>query len=75
MTALAYMLQLLTALPQLVQAGVEITGLVTKARGALQSMSDENRGPTAQEWADLDAEIKRLRGDLHAGEDTTGTDG
>lgn len=74
MNALAYALQLLTALPQLIQAGVEITGLVTKAKDALQSMSDEARAPTPDEWQALDDEIAKLRGELHAG-DTTGTSG
>lgn len=76
MNALMYALQLLQALPQLIQAGVEVTGLITKARDALQSMSDEARAPTPDEWQALDDEIAKLRGELHQGEgDTTGTSG
>lgn len=74
MNALAYALQLLTALPQLIQAGVEVTALVNKARDNLQSMSDEARAPTPDEWQELDDEIAKLRGELHDG-DTIGTDG
>ncbi|MCC2632126.1 MAG: hypothetical protein K0S48_12 [Ramlibacter sp.] len=67
MTAVAYALQLMTALPQLIQAGVEVTKMVTSASEALQRMEAEGRDPTPAEWATLNAEITRLRGELHAG--------
>lgn len=67
MTALAYALQLLTALPQLISAGIEVTAMVTKARDRIAAMDAEGRAPGAEEWDELNAEIDRLRGELHAG--------
>jgi hypothetical protein len=66
MNAVAYALQVLTALPQLIAAGAEITNTVTIARDRLQAMKDESREPTADEWTELNGEIERLRGQLHA---------
>jgi hypothetical protein len=66
MTALEYALQVLNALPQLIAAGVEITAMATQARDRLQAMKDENREPTPAEWNELNDEIARLRGQLHA---------
>ena len=66
MTALAYALHILTALPGLIQAGVEVHGIVTKYRDRLAEMQAEGRDPTPHEWDELNAEIDRLRGELHA---------
>lgn len=62
--ALKYAMQLLGTLPQLISAGVEITGVIQRGRQALAAMQAENRAPTAQEWDELNAEIARLRGQL-----------
>lgn len=66
MSALAYALQLLAALPQLIQAGADVMAMVTEAKDRLQNMHDEGRDPTPGEWDDLNARIDLLRGELHA---------
>jgi hypothetical protein len=66
MSALAYALQLLTALPQLIQAGADVMDMITEAQERLQNMQDEGRDPTPGEWDDLNARIDDLRGELHA---------
>lgn len=71
MTALAYALQLLTALPGLIAAGVEVTQTIERARDKIALFKIEGRDPTPEEWDELDAEVKRLRGELHAGESGT----
>lgn len=65
--ALQFAMQLLAALPQLIQAGSDVATLVTRSREQLQTMADEGRAPTAEEWDALNAEIDRLRGELHGG--------
>lgn len=69
MTALAYALQLLSALPQLIQAGSDVAALIAETRDRLQNMQDEGRAPTAGEFDDLNARIDLLRGELHAADD------
>jgi hypothetical protein len=66
-TAIAYALQLMSALPGLIKAGVDITHTVTASRDKLAQMDAEKRDPTPAEWDALNAEIARLRGELHAG--------
>lgn len=63
--AVAYVIQLLNALPGLIKAGVEVTSIIESAREALARMEAENRPPTPAEWDALNAEIARLRGELH----------
>jgi len=58
-------LQLLAALPDLVQAGVDIRGLVEHHNTRLTKMADEGRNPTAGEWDDLNRQITSLRAILH----------
>jgi hypothetical protein len=69
MNALAYALQLLQALPALIQAGQDAADLVARVK----EMHDQGRDPSPGEWDDLNARIATLRGDLHA-DDITGTD-
>lgn len=66
MTAIAYMLQLLNALPALIQAGHDVSDLITHTRDRLQDMQTTGRDPTQAEWDELDARIKDLRGRLHS---------
>lgn len=66
MGALPFAIQLLTSLPSLIQAGVDITNLVSDSTEKLKSMQAENRDPTPAEWDELNARIKSLRGELHA---------
>lgn len=65
-SALAYALQLLTAVPQLIQAGTEVVAMVNKGRDKVAAFEAEKRDPTAAEWQELNDEISRLRGELHA---------
>lgn len=64
--ALLYATQLLGILPALISAGKDITDLVTTGNAALQKMQAENRVPTDQEWADLNAQIAALQKELHS---------
>lgn len=66
MGALPYVIQLLTALPSLVKAGMDITALVQEQTAKIQAMQAEKRDPTPQEWDELNARIKALRDELHA---------
>ena len=61
-TAVTILLQILA----LVQAGVDIATAAGPLYAKLKAIQDEGRDPTDQEWADLNAEIDRLRGELHA---------
>jgi hypothetical protein len=61
MNALAYALQLLQALPALIQAGQDASDLIARVK----EMHDQGRDPTPGEWDDLNARIAPLRGDLH----------
>jgi hypothetical protein len=66
-TTVGYALQLLSALPSLIQAGVEITSTVTSATQKLAELNAQGRDPTPEEWAELNGRIAKLRGELHAG--------
>jgi hypothetical protein len=66
MGALPYALQVLSILPSLIQAGMDVTALVQNSTAALNKMQDEKRDPTPEEWHALNAQIKMLRGELHA---------
>lgn len=66
MTALAYAIQLLSALPSLIKAGMDVTTLIQGSTAKIQAMNTENRAPTDAEWAELDAQIKALQAELHA---------
>lgn len=66
-TAVGYALHLLSALPGLIQAGVEVTQTILAASEALDRMRAQDRDPTPEEWAALNHEITRLRGELHGG--------
>ena len=64
--ALAYAIQLLTEVPALISAGVQVGGLITSGTASLKAMQAANRAPTDQEWADLNKTIADLRAQLHA---------
>jgi len=49
-------------MPMLIGAGQSVMQLVTNGQTALSNMQAENRGPTPEEWAALDA----MRDALHA---------
>jgi len=62
---IAYALQLLASLPQLIQAGIDVTALVMEGQAKLKEMQAQGREPTAGEWDDLNDRISALRGELH----------
>lgn len=66
-----FAMQLLNAIPSIVSIGAtvqQVGALVNSGLAKIQTMQAEGRGPTEQEKADLDAEIKALRDELHAPE-------
>lgn len=63
-TALAYALAFLQALPQLVQMTAEVEELVSSTVSNLKAMQADNRDPTAGEWDNLHAIITDLRAKL-----------
>lgn len=65
MPALAFAVQLLTALPGLLKAGIDVTTLITESTASLGKMQAENRDPTDQEWLELNQRIDQLRQELH----------
>ena len=64
--AFLFAFQLLNALPQFIQAGIEISGLVTRMSERMHDMSLTGRDPTKEEWDELNAELEALRNELHA---------
>lgn len=66
-TTIGFALQLLQELPGLTKVGVDVTRMVTEGTQKLHQFDVEGRNPSAAEWEALNAEIKRLRGELHAG--------
>ena len=66
MTAIAYALQLLNTLPQLLAAGKSVLDLIAQGKAALSAMQTEGRDPTPAEWAALNQQIKALQVKLHA---------
>lgn len=66
MTAIAYALQLLGALPDLIGAGMDVLSTIKDGQHKLQEFADQGRDPTAAEWDELNARIKDLRDQLHA---------
>ena len=61
MPAIAYAIQLLGLLPQLIGAGQGVMNLINQGQAALSNMIAEKRDPTPEEWAALDA----MRDALH----------
>ena len=51
--ALTFALQALSALPGLIQAGIDVALLIQRTTAALQSMHEEDRDPTDSEWEAL----------------------
>ncbi len=66
MTALAYLINLLTSLPGLIAAGINVKQLLDEHRAVLQGIQAQGRDPTPEEWANLDNRIKALQATLHA---------
>lgn len=67
MTALSYAMTILDAIPRLIQAGADITALITEQRAKIDEMVVAERDPTPEEWASLNEQIEALRNRLHEG--------
>lgn len=65
-SAIDFAISLLSKLPSLIQAGVDIMAVVNQGREQLQDMQAQNRGPTAEEWETLDASVNQHLGDLNS---------
>lgn len=61
MPALSFAIELLTSLPSLISAGIDVTDLISNANRSLKTMKDEDRGPSDEEWASLNDIIAELR--------------
>ena len=59
-----FVLQLLDALPGLINAGEEAAATIAAHRAALQAMVDEGRSPTQAEWDALNSQISGLQDQL-----------
>ena len=64
MPALAMAIQLLTQLPGLIAAGVQVKGLIDSTRGTLEKAQAEGRDPTDAEWDALNKTVEELRKQL-----------
>lgn len=64
--ALPFALEILTALPGLIKAGIDITALLSSSTKALNTMQAEDRGPTDAEWDALHAALKPLEDSIQA---------
>lgn len=62
---ISYAIQLLGALPSLIEAGVAVRDLIDGSREKLAKMQEENRAPTDAEWDELNASIESKRKALH----------
>lgn len=62
----AYAVQVLTALPDLIEAGVAVHDLVVHTNEKIARMQAENRAPNDEEWNELNTRIAAKRTELHA---------
>lgn len=62
---LSYTLAFLEQLPKLIEAGVEVKGLIQEHTAKVKAMRAEDRPPTEEEWALLNGQVERLRNELH----------
>lgn len=61
MGALAIATSVLSALPGLIQAGVNVLALINSTSATISKAQAENRDPTAAEWQVLDDMLSDLR--------------
>lgn len=64
----AYINQLLTELPGMIQAGVSIKNAISESTAVLGRVATEQREINQEEWDQLHSTIAGLRAELHAGE-------
>jgi N-acyl-D-aspartate/D-glutamate deacylase len=68
-TTLNLALNLLTALPGLIEAGANVVGVIQHGTAKVKQLQTEGRDPTQAEWDELDTMVNGLRAQLHAGEE------
>lgn len=61
-TALEYASQIFAVLPSFIQAGKDVSSLLSKGK----AVADSGKDPTTEQWNELNAMIKVLRDELHA---------
>jgi hypothetical protein len=66
MGAIPFAITLLSSLPQLIKAGMDVTSLIQDSMAKMKTMEEEKRDPTPQEWDALNAQIDALRKELHS---------
>lgn len=64
--ALAFAVELLSSLPGLISAGVQVVDLIQNGQAKLKLFDAEKRDPTPAEWDELNASIAAKRKELHA---------
>lgn len=60
-TAISLALTILTELPALIQAGVDVVGLINSTSATIKAAQDGNRDISDAEWSALDAQLTDLR--------------
>jgi len=65
-TAIAYAIQGIQLIEQLISAGLEVSANLAKLRAQLGVFQAEKRDPTDAEWAAQDAEIKAKLAELNS---------
>jgi len=63
---LQFGMQVFLTLPELMQAGRDVSGILGSTGEAIKAMVTENRGPSPAEWDAMNAMIAALRSELHA---------
>lgn len=66
MGALAITTTVLQLLPSLIQAGIDVVGLINSTNSVISAAQAAGRDPTDAEWNALDAQISALRAQLLA---------
>lgn len=61
MPALSFAIEALSALPDLIAAGVNVVEFIGAANTALKTMQSEDRDPTDAEWEALNQAVETLR--------------
>lgn len=60
-TTISLALTILTELPALIQAGVDVVGLINSTSATIKAAQDGNRDISDAEWNALDAQLADLR--------------
>lgn len=69
--AVQFAIAILSNIPVLIQGGSDVVEVANFGLETLKKMKDENRGPTDQEWAQVNEIIARSRSIVHGGTPTS----